>query len=52
MSQNWILSENKDYLGKAQEMENQTDLKKQEDLKSRTDLERQIWKIEPPRKIG
>ena len=36
MSQNWILSENKDYLGKAQKMENRTDLERQTDLENRT----------------
>ena len=41
MSQNWILSENKDYLGKAQKMEKQTDLERQTDLENRTDLENQ-----------
>lgn len=42
MSQNWILSENKDYSGKAHKMENRTDLEKQTDLENRTAPENRI----------
>ena len=34
MSQNWILSENKDYLGKAQKMENRITGKKLDELRA------------------
>ena len=42
MSQNWILSENKDDSGKAQKMENRTDLEKQTNLEKQTASEQRI----------